>query len=159
QTGDGWMGSAHSGLRADVPCGGAGVGPLARRPATMIQEPRLRAGFVSNRTRRAKARRRRISSGATASPHPIRRNHIGRSTMFIGLPRAPQIVAILVTCLALSFAIGAVPPASAQDVASGARIERSLPDVLEEITPAVVNIAVTSRASAETNPLFNDPYF
>ncbi len=79
--------------------------------------------------------------------------------MFIGLPRAPQIVAVLVTCLALSFSGGAVPPAAAQDVASGVRIERSLPDVLEEITPAVVNIAVTSRASAETNPLFNDPYF
>jgi S1-C subfamily serine protease len=79
--------------------------------------------------------------------------------MFIGLPRAPQIVAILLTCLALSFAGGAMPPAAAQDVASGVRVERSLPDVLEEITPAVVNIAVTSRASAETNPLSNDPYF
>ncbi|PWL16373.1 serine endoprotease DegQ [Falsochrobactrum shanghaiense] len=79
--------------------------------------------------------------------------------MFIGMPRAPQIVAILLTCLALSFSGGAVPPVAAQDVASGVRVERSLPDVLEEITPAVVNIAVTSRASAETNPLFNDPYF
>ncbi|WGG60788.1 DegQ family serine endoprotease [Brucella intermedia] len=79
--------------------------------------------------------------------------------MFIGLPRAPQIVAVLVTCLALSFSGGAVQPAAAQDVASGGHVERSLPDVLEEITPAVVNIAVTSRASAETNPLFNDPYF
>src|SRR5690606_40993980 len=117
------MGSAHSGLRADVPCGGAGVGPLARRPATMIQEPRLRAGFVSNRTRRAKDRRRKISSGATASPHPTRRNHIGRSTMFIGLPRAPQIAAILVTCLTLSFSGGAVQPAAAQDVASGGHVE------------------------------------
>ncbi|MGB3897440.1 MAG: DegQ family serine endoprotease [Mesorhizobium sp.] len=79
--------------------------------------------------------------------------------MFIGLPRAPQIVAIFVTCLALSFSGGTVPPAAAQDVAAGGRVESSLPDVLEEITPAVVNIAVTSRASAETNPLFNDPYF
>jgi len=79
--------------------------------------------------------------------------------MFIGLPRAPQIAAILVTCLTLSFSGGAVQPAAAQDVASGGHVERSLPDVLEEITPAVVNIAVTSRASAETNPLFNDPYF
>lgn len=35
----------------------------------------------------------------------------------------------------------------------------SLPDVLERITPAVVNIAVTSRAPVEPNPLFNDPYF
>lgn len=79
--------------------------------------------------------------------------------MFIGLPRAPQIAAILVTCLTLSFSGGAVQPAAAQDVASGGHVERSLPDVLEEITPAVVNIAVTSRAPAETNPLFNDPYF
>ncbi len=79
--------------------------------------------------------------------------------MFIGLPRAPQIAAILVTCLTLSFSGGAVQPAAAQDVASGRHVERSLPDVLEEITPAVVNIAVTSRAPAETNPLFNDPYF
>ena len=79
--------------------------------------------------------------------------------MFIGLPRAPQIAAILVTCLALSFSGGTVQPAAAQDVASGGHVERSLPDVLEEITPAVVNIAVTSRAPAETNPLFNDPYF
>ncbi len=79
--------------------------------------------------------------------------------MFIGLPRAPQIAAILVTCVTLSFSGGAVQPAAAQDVASGGHVERSLPDVLEEITPAVVNIAVTSRAPAETNPLFNDPYF
>lgn len=79
--------------------------------------------------------------------------------MFIGLPRAPQIVAVLVTCLALSFSRDAVSPAAAKDGAPGVRVERSLPDVLEEITPAVVNIAVTSHASAETNPLFNDPYF
>src|SRR5690606_21926914 len=115
QAGDGWMGSAHGGLGADVPCGGAGVVPLARRPATMIREPRLRAGFISNRTRRGNDRRRKISSGATAAPYPTRRKNIGRSTMFIGLPRAPQIVAILLTCLALSFSGGAVPPVAAQD--------------------------------------------
>ncbi|MDK1384836.1 DegQ family serine endoprotease [Sinorhizobium sp. 8-89] len=37
--------------------------------------------------------------------------------------------------------------------------QQSLADVLEEITPAVVNIAVRSRVSAETNPLYNDPFF
>jgi serine protease Do/serine protease DegQ len=37
--------------------------------------------------------------------------------------------------------------------------ERSLADVLEKITPAVVNIAVTSSSPAETNPLYNDPFF
>lgn len=35
----------------------------------------------------------------------------------------------------------------------------SLADVLEKVTPAVVNIAVKSGASAETNPLYNDPFF
>jgi Do/DeqQ family serine protease len=34
-----------------------------------------------------------------------------------------------------------------------------LADVLEEITPAVVNIAVASGTPAETNPLYNDPFF
>jgi Do/DeqQ family serine protease len=36
---------------------------------------------------------------------------------------------------------------------------RPLADVLEEVTPAVVNIAVKSGSSAETNPLYNDPFF
>src|SRR5690606_12381559 len=140
QAGEAWMGSAHGGPGAVVPCGGAGAGPLASRPATMVREPRLRAGRISNRTRRGNDRRREISSGATAAPYPTRGKNIGRSTMFIGMPRASQIVAILLTCLALSFSGGAVPPVAAQDVASGVRVERSLPDVLEEITPAVVNI-------------------
>lgn len=37
--------------------------------------------------------------------------------------------------------------------------ERPLPDVLQEVTPAVVNIAVTSGSSGQTNPLYNDPFF
>jgi Do/DeqQ family serine protease len=36
---------------------------------------------------------------------------------------------------------------------------RPLADVLEAVTPAVVNIAVKSGSSAETNPLYNDPFF
>lgn len=35
----------------------------------------------------------------------------------------------------------------------------TLPDVLEKVTPAVVNIAVASRSSSATNPLYNDPFF
>lgn len=43
--------------------------------------------------------------------------------------------------------------------AAAASTQQSLADVLEDVTPAVVNIAVKSHASAETNPLYNDPFF
>ncbi|TIQ61214.1 MAG: serine endoprotease DegQ, partial [Mesorhizobium sp.] len=47
-------------------------------------------------------------------------------------------------------------PALSQPAEPQAVVEQSfrsaLPDVLEEITPAVVNIAVTSATSSETNP-------
>ena len=49
-------------------------------------------------------------------------------------------------------------PAAAGSVVSNTT-QRPLPDVLEQVTPAVVNIAVTSGSSAETNPLYNDPFF
>lgn len=35
----------------------------------------------------------------------------------------------------------------------------SLAPLIREVTPAVVNIAVTSRAPAQNNPLFQDPFF
>ena len=35
----------------------------------------------------------------------------------------------------------------------------SLAPLLEEVTPAVVNISVVSEAPAATNPLYNDPFF
>lgn len=50
-------------------------------------------------------------------------------------------------------------PAAQPQSAISASTQRSLADVLEEVTPAVVNIAVQSRAPAETNPLYNDPFF
>lgn len=50
-------------------------------------------------------------------------------------------------------------PAARPQSAISASIQLSLADVLEDVTPAVVNIAVRSRASAETNPLYNDPFF
>lgn len=61
---------------------------------------------------------------------------------------------------ALYFVLAPVPawPATPQPVI-GANIERPLADMLEQVTPAVVNIAVTSSSSAETNPLYNDPFF
>ncbi len=61
---------------------------------------------------------------------------------------------------ALYFVFAPMPamPATPQPVI-GANTERPLADVLEQVTPAVVNIAVTSSSSAETNPLYNDPFF
>ncbi|PDT80207.1 DegQ family serine endoprotease [Sinorhizobium sp. BJ1] len=50
-------------------------------------------------------------------------------------------------------------PAAQPQAAISASTQRSLADVLEEVTPAVVNIAVRARAPAETNPLYNDPFF
>ncbi|WVT75603.1 Do family serine endopeptidase (plasmid) [Sinorhizobium chiapasense] len=49
--------------------------------------------------------------------------------------------------------------ATAPSPVMSASVGRALPDVLQEVTPAVVNIAVTSSTSAETNPLYNDPFF
>ncbi|WP_164923830.1 DegQ family serine endoprotease [Sinorhizobium fredii] len=51
------------------------------------------------------------------------------------------------------------PPAAQPPSAISASTQPSLADVLEGVTPAVVNIAVRSRAPAETNPLYNDPFF
>ncbi len=50
-------------------------------------------------------------------------------------------------------------PAARPQSAMSTGTQPSLADVLEDVTPAVVNIAVRSRASAETNPLYNDPFF
>jgi S1-C subfamily serine protease len=52
-----------------------------------------------------------------------------------------------------------VPSSLAQPAVTGGSTQRSLPDVLEQVTPAVVNIAVTSGSPAETNPLYMDPFF
>ncbi|MGO4838113.1 trypsin-like peptidase domain-containing protein, partial [Rhizobiaceae sp. 2RAB30] len=80
--------------------------------------------------------------------------------MIACLPRrARRFFAILVAATVLSFTACVVAPVTTQTAASQTSSEaRPLADVLEEITSAVVNIAVTSRAPAETNPLFNDPY-
>ncbi|RCW80037.1 Do family serine endopeptidase [Phyllobacterium bourgognense] len=51
-----------------------------------------------------------------------------------------------------------VASAQPQQLAIGA-VTRPLADVLEEVTPAVVNIAVKSASPSETNPLYNDPFF
>ena len=80
--------------------------------------------------------------------------------MIVCLPRrVNRFFAILVAAIVLSFPGCNVAPVTAQTVSPLAVEARSLPDVLEKVTPAVVNIAVTSQAPDETNPLFNDPYF
>jgi Do/DeqQ family serine protease len=40
-----------------------------------------------------------------------------------------------------------------------ATTQRPLLDVLEQVTPTVVNISVTSTSPGQTNPLYNDPFF
>ncbi|WP_306120881.1 MULTISPECIES: DegQ family serine endoprotease [unclassified Roseitalea] len=55
----------------------------------------------------------------------------------------------------------AIVPAGAQSPAPFG-VDGQLPTlapVLEEVTPAVVNISVTAPAAQETNPLLNDPFF
>lgn len=80
--------------------------------------------------------------------------------MIVCLPtRVKRFFAILVAAIVLSYSGCGVAPVTAQTAAPQAVDARSLPDVLEKVTPAVVNIAVTSQAPDETNPLFNDPYF
>ncbi|MCO5163888.1 MAG: DegQ family serine endoprotease [Mesorhizobium sp.] len=80
--------------------------------------------------------------------------------MIVCLPRrVNRFFAILVAAIVLSNSGCGVAPVTAQTAAPQAVDARSLPDVLERVTPAVVNIAVTSQAPDETNPLFNDPYF
>ncbi|APG89120.1 periplasmic serine endoprotease DegP (plasmid) [Sinorhizobium americanum CCGM7] len=71
--------------------------------------------------------------------------------------RSSKYVGVFVA-LVLVMVPGPLPAAQPQ-AAISAGTQRSLADVLEEVTPAVVNIAVRSRAPSETNPLYNDPFF
>lgn len=61
---------------------------------------------------------------------------------------------------ALYFALTPMPayPAVAAPVVS-TTTQRPLPDILDQVAPAVVNIAVTSNSPGQTNPLYNDPFF
>ena len=80
--------------------------------------------------------------------------------MIVCLPRrVNRFFVSLGAAIVLSFPGCSVAPVTAETAAPQIAEARPLADVLEDITPAVVNIAVTSRTPAETNPLFNDPYF
>lgn len=64
----------------------------------------------------------------------------------------------LVPGLLLAFALGASAAVSqAQETSSSAR--PGVADMLEQVTPAVVNISVTGRSSVPQSPLLDDPFF
>ena len=63
------------------------------------------------------------------------------------------------TMVCVAVLLGAMPtPAGAQQVPIVGGIPTLAP-ILEKVTPAVVNIAVKSKAPAQENPLLNDPFF
>ena len=59
---------------------------------------------------------------------------------------------------ALLIAVFAAAPVAAQPQAN-ARGMPTLAPLVNEVTPAVVNISVVTRAALENNPLFRDPFF
>ena len=66
-------------------------------------------------------------------------------------PRYPVICALAVTLLASQ--MGAAQPQT------DARGLPTLAPLVNEVTPAVVNISVITRSPLEANPLFADPFF
>ena len=69
------------------------------------------------------------------------------------LPTCQQLVAFLSACLWTLSASAALPPAMAGEALP------SLAPMLENVTPAVVNIASEGHVEMQLNPLFNDPFF
>jgi serine protease Do/serine protease DegQ len=69
--------------------------------------------------------------------------------------RTAGAVALLFACFALA---SAAAPVRAQP-ATDARGLPSLAPVVNQVTPAVVNVSVVTRAPMEDNPLFRDPFF
>ncbi len=59
----------------------------------------------------------------------------------------------------ISGLVGLVPARAALPVAVGGEELPSLAPMLEDVTPAVVNIATQGTVTVRTNPLFNDPFF
>ncbi|MBX5088273.1 peptidase S1 [Rhizobium lentis] len=75
-------------------------------------------------------------------------------------PRFHRVAASIV--IALGATLTPFTPATPQTAGSSAASSASLPTLapmLERVTPAVVNIAVASKAPAEDNPLYSDPGF
>src|SRR5262245_28500918 len=61
--------------------------------------------------------------------------------------------------VAATVAVAAPAPVLAQIPKLEAAGVPTLAPLIEKITPAVVNIAVTSRVPAQDNPLMRDPFF
>ena len=59
--------------------------------------------------------------------------------------------------LFMALLLGAVPRAAA--VPPDARGLPTLAPLVQQVTPAVVNISVVTRSPMEDNPLFRDPFF
>jgi serine protease DegQ len=69
----------------------------------------------------------------------------------------PMVVALCI--LALGFAAPVASQTADQPLYLNDDELPTLAPILAEVTPAVVNISVESRQTAELNPLFNDPFF
>ncbi|MCE9641877.1 MAG: Do family serine endopeptidase [Betaproteobacteria bacterium] len=63
------------------------------------------------------------------------------------------------TVIALLACIAALPAAGAQPFPVDARGLPTLAPLISQVTPAVVNISVLSRAAQDNNPLLRDPFF
>jgi S1-C subfamily serine protease len=64
---------------------------------------------------------------------------------------------VFLTLLALFAALPATPASPSTD--SARQGLPTLAPLVNEVTPAVVNISVITRSPLEDNPLFRDPYF
>jgi serine protease DegQ len=79
--------------------------------------------------------------------------------MFDFAPRLRTIgISVAFAAGAILFTIGPTPAQIAEPTSSSTGMP-TLSPMLEQVTPAVVNIAVVSRAPAQDNPLYSDPNF
>ncbi len=70
-----------------------------------------------------------------------------------------RMLKILTLCLSLFAALAGTAANAAIPVPVDAKGVPSLAPMLAKVTPAVVNISVTSRDPAESNPMLRDPFF
>src|SRR5688500_11642050 len=63
------------------------------------------------------------------------------------------------TSIFTSLLLAVLPAHSALPLTDGKNGIPTLAPVLQDVTPAVVNISVQTRSAIEDNPLFRDPFF
>ncbi|MFU0507566.1 hypothetical protein [Pseudaminobacter sp. NGMCC 1.201702] len=124
------MAAVHSGFSPDVPCCAACIGNFRRKPA------------ARDWGQQSTLLKRRFFEKPGGD---------GRMTDFLPFWSPPL----------FHLWLGAMPRqcSDAQTATSQIMDARLLADVLQEVTPAVVNIKVSSGAPAERKPLYTDPYF